>query len=225
MKVTSIAALALLALQAQAADTKTAADRAAAKPDPNGNLIGLTTANGKLVYNFINMWFNEHKAEAAWDQYVARKGYMNHAVYNATKSTMNKTFEQEKAEEARAAGPNTKFDIKQIVAQGNLVFVHIAATNGEGGVGPATGMPQGAAPAGAPANAGAGGPAPGGMAPGGAPPAGGMGGGGQSGDGKGPDEMLMILRVKDGKIVDHWDVHVPTNSDSVVFEGLDRQLP
>lgn len=220
-RLVSITALSVLAAAAtQAADAaKTAADKAAAKPDPNGNLIGLTTPNGKLAYNFIDMWFNEHKAEAAWDQYVARKGYMNHAVYNATKSTVNKTFEQEKAEEARAAGPNSKFDIKQIVAQGNLVFVHIAATNGEGGVGPATGMP--ATPTAAPANA----PAAGGMSPGGAPPAGGMAAGGPSGDGKGWDEMVMILRVKDGKIVDHWDMHVPTHSDSVVFEGLDRQLP
>jgi len=34
--------------------------------------------------------------------------------------------------------------------------------------------------------------------------------------------MVMILRIKDGKVVDHWDLHVPTNSDSVVFADLDR---
>lgn len=181
---------------------------AADKADPNGNMIGLKTANGKIAYDFINMWFNEHKAEAAWDKYVARKGYMNHAVYSATTKTVDHTFDQEKAEEKRAAGPNTHFEFKQLIAQGNLVFAHIAATNGQGGVGPATGEPsQGALQ-----------PEPG--ARGGRGP-----GGGPSGDGKGPDEMLMILRVHKGKIVDHWDVHVPTNSDSVVFEGLDRELP
>ncbi len=236
--ITTITLSVLAGAAVQAADL-TAADKAAAKPDPNGNLVGLTTANGKLAYNFIDMWFNEHKSEAAWDKYVARKGYMNHAVYNATKSTVNKTFEEEKAEEARAAGPGTKFDIKQIVAQGNLVFVHIAASNGQGGQGAATGMPEQGAlsaagmnatpPAGGMAPGDNGGPPAGGMTPGanGVPPAGappGMGGG-SSGDGKGPDEMVMILRVKDGKIVDHWDMHIQTNSDSVVFEGLDRKLP
>jgi predicted SnoaL-like aldol condensation-catalyzing enzyme len=165
--------------------------------DPNGNLVGLETANGRLVYDFIDLWFNKHQPNAAFDKYVARTGYMNHAVYGATTATANRTFEQEKAEEARVAGPTTHFDVKQIVAQGNLVFVHIAATQGPAG------EPAGANPA-APARPAA--PMPG-------------------GDGKGPDEMIMILRVNNGKIVDHWDMHVPTNSDSVVFAGLDRKLP
>lgn len=177
--------------------------------DPDGNLIGLKTANGRLAYDFINLWFNEHQADAAWDKYVARHGYMNHAVYNATTKTVNHTFAEEKAEEARAAGPHTVFKIKQLIAQGNLVFVHIAASQGEGGQGAATGVPEGAAP-------GASGPAAGRQ---------GSGGPGPQGDGKGDDELVMILRVHHGKIVDHWDLHVPTNSDSVVFEGLDRKLP
>ena len=182
---------------------------ASAAADPNGNLIGLKTANGRLVYNFINLWFNEHQSEAAWDKYVARHGYMNHAVYNATTQTVNHTFAEEKAEEARAAGPHTVFKIKQLVAQGNLVFVHIAASHGEGGQGPATGVTPGT-PSASAVNPAAG-PGPGGPGP--------------QGDGKGDDEMVMILRVHHGKIVDHWDLHVPTNSDSVVFEGLDRPLP
>ncbi|HTP38405.1 MAG TPA: hypothetical protein VMI92_02405 [Steroidobacteraceae bacterium] len=220
MKAKLLISMAALGMVATA--TALAADQAPAA-DPNGNMIGLTTPNGKLVYDFIDMWFNKHMAEAAWDKYVARQGYMNHAVYNATTKTVNKTFEEEKKEESRAAGPNTKFVFKQLIAQGNLVFVHIAASHGEGGVGPATGVPAaapaGAAPAGAPP-AGAGAPP-----PGGAMRAQGPGGPGMQGDGKGPDEMIMILRVNHGKIVDHWDLHVPTNSDSVVFEGLDRKLP
>jgi predicted SnoaL-like aldol condensation-catalyzing enzyme len=197
--------LGLTLLLAFAGGVQAQSPTATIPPDPNGNLVGLQTANGRLVYDFINLWFNEHQAEAAWDKYVARHGYMNHAVYNATTKTVNHTFAEEKAEEARAAGPHTVFKIKQLIAQGNLVFVHIAASRGEGGVGAATGVPAAATPPAAAA------PAPGGP--------------GLQGDGKGDDEMVMILRVHHGKIVDHWDLHVPTNSDSVVFEGLDRPLP
>lgn len=201
--------LGLTALLVFAGGARALTAAATAAADPDGNLIGLKTANGRLVYEFINLWFNEHQSAAAWDKYVARHGYMNHAVYNATTKTVNHTFEEEKAEEARAAGPHTVFKIKQLIAQGNLVFVHIAASHGEGGQGAATGMPAATPPP--PAGA--------------ATAASGPGGPGPQGDGKGDDEMIMILRVHHGKIVDHWDLHVPTNSDSVVFEGLDRPLP
>jgi len=43
----------------------------------------------------------------------------------------------------------------------------------------------------------------------------------QGGPGPG-DEMVMILRVRDGKITDHWDLHDALKEDSVVFSGLDR---
>jgi predicted SnoaL-like aldol condensation-catalyzing enzyme len=236
----SAAVLGMLSV-ASAHAAQTPADIAAAKPDPNGNLIGLKTANGKLVYNFIDLWFNQHKQPEAWDTYVARKGYMNHSVFGANTGTINHTYEEEKAAEARAGG-NSHFDIKQIVSQGNLVFVHIAITQAAGGQGAPGGAPpagadgaMGAGPGGAPQGAGA---PPAGGAPQGAPPSGagpqaagamgaeGMGGGGgMSGDGLGPREMVMILRVKDGKVVDHWDLHVATNSNSVVFSELDRKLP
>lgn len=36
------------------------------------------------------------------------------------------------------------------------------------------------------------------------------------------DEIIEILRVKNGKIVDHWDIHAPLKEDSTVFLGLDR---
>jgi len=171
--------------------------------DPNGNLIGLTTPNGRLVWDFIDMWFNKGEAPQAWDKYVAREGFYNQAVYNSTTATANYSFAQEKAAEAGAggaAGPGAppgpvpgqgpNFKLEQIVAEGNLVFVHIAARPN-----PANSRPGAAIP-----TAG-------------------------TGDGKGPDEMIMILRVKNGKIVDHWDIHVPTNSNSVVFAGLDRSIP
>ncbi|MFT3905985.1 MAG: hypothetical protein QM718_06765 [Steroidobacteraceae bacterium] len=196
----------LAATAAQAAQTP--ADIAAAKADPNGNLVGLKTENGKLAYNFIDLWFNQHKQSEAWDTYVARKGYMNHAVNGANTGTVNRTYEEEKASEANV-GTGAHFDIKQIIAQGNLVFVHIAATRSGGGVPPAGAAPNGAVPGGAPAG------------PGGGPPQGNPG----SGDGAGPRELVMVLRIKNGKVVDHWDLHVATNSNSVVFTGLDRDLP
>ncbi|MFT3906207.1 MAG: nuclear transport factor 2 family protein [Steroidobacteraceae bacterium] len=164
MKLTAmIPALALVALAGGAV----AADKTAPVDD---NMIGLTTPNGKLVYDFINLWFNEHKGAEAFDKYVSHDNYMNHAVYNSSKNK-HPSFEEEKAEEARIVPPNAKFEFKQLIAQGSLVFAHIHASQG--------------------------GPGPG-------------------------DEMVMILRVRDGKITDHWDLHTELKEDSVVFEGLVR---
>ena len=200
MKKVTLGLAAVIASGWLGAFAQDAATAALEKPDPNQNLIGLTTPNGRVAYDFVDMWFNQHQAAKAWDTYVARTGFENHAVYNSTTKSLHNSFDEEKSEEARAAGPHTVFDIKQVVAQGNLVFLHIAASNGGGGVGPATGNPP----------------------PGAAPAAAQNGPGPVVGDGKGPDEMVMILRIKDGKVVDHWDLHVPTNSDSVVFADLDR---
>jgi len=36
------------------------------------------------------------------------------------------------------------------------------------------------------------------------------------------NELIEIERLKDGKIVDHWDIHVPLKPDSMVFVGLNR---
>ena len=150
-----------------AADT---APATAAKPAYD-NMIGLTTADGKLVYDFINLWFNEKKGAEAFDKYVSHDNYLNHAVYN---SSVNKprTFEQEKEEEARIVPANGRFVFKQLIAQGGLVFAHINAfPDARGGPG---------------------------------------------------DEMVMILRVQNGKITDHWDLHTELQEDSAVFAGLDR---
>lgn len=150
-----------------------AALAAGASGQPGGvddNLIGLTTPNGKLAYDFINLWFNEHKPREAFDRYVSRDNYMNHAVYSASVN-QHKTFAQEREEEARATGaPSHRFEIKQLVSQGSLVFAHIHVT-----------IP------------------------------------GQPGN-----ELVMILRVRDGKVTDHWDLHEKLKADSAVFAGLDR---
>jgi len=164
-----VAALASLAFLS-GCTTAPAKPAAAAKP-VDDNLIGLTTPNGKLVYDFIDLWFNQHQGAAAFDKYVSHDNYMNHAVYSAS-SSKHLTFEEEKAEEVRAtSNPNLHFDVKQIVSQGSLVFVHIHAHN-------------------APDTPGR--------------------------------ELIMILRVRDGKITDHWDLHDALKEDSVVFSGLDR---
>lgn len=161
--------LVLGALSALTAMPCYAADSAKAKP-VDDNMIGLSTPNGKLVYDFINLWFNEHKGAAAFDKYVSRDNYMNHSVYSST-AKKNETFEEEKAEEVRVTPPGAIFDIKQLIAQGSLVFVHILAKKDKDAAG---------------------------------------------------DQMVMILRVRDGKIVDHWDIHVPLKEGTAVFEGLVR---
>jgi predicted SnoaL-like aldol condensation-catalyzing enzyme len=146
---------------------------AAAASAADDNMIGLSTPNGKLVYDFVNLWFNEHKTDEAFDKYVSKDHYMNHAVYDAS---VNKhpSFEEEKIAEARAVPPGSRFEFKQLIAQGSLVIAHIHAFQD-----------------------------------------------GSKKDDPG-DEMVMILRVRNGKIVDHWDLHVPLKPDSAVFAGLDR---
>lgn len=36
------------------------------------------------------------------------------------------------------------------------------------------------------------------------------------------NELVILLRIRDGKITDHWDLHAPLKADSAVFAGLDR---
>lgn len=147
----------------------TAANAADPKP-ADDNMIGLTTPNGKLVYDFINLWFNQHKGEEAFDKYVSRDNYMNHAVYSSTVDK-RKSFEEEKKEEAGMVPPGASFEFKQLIAQGSLVFAHILAKQNKDAVG---------------------------------------------------DEMVMILRVRNGKIIDHWDLHIELKPNSAVFSNLDR---
>jgi len=143
---------------------------AADKP-VDDNLIGLSTPNGRIAYEFIDLWFNQHKGADAWEKYVSHDNYMNHAVYSAS-TGKHPTFEEEKAEESRmGTNPALRFDIKQLISQGSLVFAHIHAHS-------------------SPDNPGR--------------------------------ELVMILRIRDGKITDHWDLHEALKEDSVVFSGLDR---
>jgi predicted SnoaL-like aldol condensation-catalyzing enzyme len=201
MKPSHLLLAAFMAASPVAAFAQDAATKALEKPDPNQALIGLTTENGRIAYNFVDTWFNQHKIDEAWDKYVSKEHFTNHAVESATTDKLNWTYKQWLAEE-RDATRGTHFDIKQVVAEGPWVFMHIAARQdapppNQPGVNPAPTQPAAA----------------------GAPPAGGPQGG-QQGDGKGPDELIMIMKVENGKITDHWDLHSPTNSNSVVFTGL-----
>jgi len=135
------------------------------------NLAGLETANGRLARDFVDLWFNQHKPEEAFERYVSHDNYMNHAVYSASVN-QPKSFEQEKQEESRATpSGGTHFDFKQIIVQGSLVFMHIQVVHAA--------------------------PDPG-------------------------SELVILLRIRDGKITDPWDLHAPLKPDSAVFAGLDR---
>jgi predicted SnoaL-like aldol condensation-catalyzing enzyme len=171
MQMKSLKIWALLATAALALSSSIAVS--AADNQAYDNMIGLTTPEGKLAHDFINLWFNEKKGAEAFDKYVSRDNYMNHAVYNSS-TTRPKTFEQEKEEETRIVPAGARFVFKQLIAQGGLVFAHINAFQGPGGPG---------------------------------------------------DEMVMILRVQNGKITDHWDLHAELKEDSAVFVGLDRVPP
>jgi predicted SnoaL-like aldol condensation-catalyzing enzyme len=141
---------------------------ASAAKDPN--MIGLTTENGRAAYDFIDMWFNQHKPLEAFDKYVSRDHYMNHT----TTTDVVQTFDSQKVFEASITPADAHFDVKQIVAQGDLVVMHIFAR-----------------------------------------------GGGQKAT-KNGDELVEFLRFRDGKIVDHWDFHVPLEDKSAVFTGMNR---
>lgn len=134
--------------------------------DPN--MIGLTTENGRLARDFVDLWFNQHKPLEAFDKYVSRTNYMNHT----TTTDVVQTFESEKRLEESMTTPTMHFEIKQIIAQGDLVVMHILATGGET---------------------------------------------------KNGDELVEFLRFRDGKVVDHWDFHVPIIDKSAVFTGMNRQ--
>lgn len=135
------------------------------------NLAGLDTPNGRLARDFVDLWFNQHKPEEAFDRYVSHDHYMNHAIYSASVNEP-KSFEQEKQEESRATpSGGTRFEFRQIIAQGSLVFMHIQVVH--------------------------------------APPDPGS-------------ELVILLRIRDGKITDHWDLHAPLKADSAVFADLDR---
>ena len=132
----------------------------AAQPD----LSGLSTANGKAAADMLDLWFNQHKVGEAFDKYVSRTDFTDHFG----KDTSTHAFEQVRANEIKITGANLHFDIKQLVAQGDLVFAHIHVTNGKPGFG---------------------------------------------------NELVEIMRFKAGRMVEHWNLHVPLEQESTQFFG------
>lgn len=127
------------------------------------DMIGLKTANGRIAAKMLDLWFNEHKPGEAFDKYVSRTDLTTHTPQKTTHS-----FEDTKAEEIQMTGTNLHFDIKQIVAQGDLVFAHIHVMNGKSEYG---------------------------------------------------RELVEIMRFSKGKMVEHWDLHVPLEQDPTAFFG------
>jgi len=134
------------------------------------NMAGADTPEAKVAMAWVNLAFNEHQMGEAFDKYVSRDNYMNHASGASSKD--KQTFAFEKAYEIRFFPPASRFEIKQVFAQGEYVVLQIHAFHGpEDRLG---------------------------------------------------DELVEFLRVQRGKIVDHWDLHIPVREDSLVFAGLDR---
>lgn len=145
----------------------------AADPAADPNMIGMNSENAKVAIGWLDLAFNKNKMAEAFDKYIAREGYVNHSVYGAS-TKKKQSFEEQKAAEMKAVPPGARFEFKQVIAQGDLVMVHIHAY---------ADPPKAE---------------------------------------KWGDEIVEILRVKNGKIVDHWDIHAPLKEDSMVFVGLDR---
>jgi predicted SnoaL-like aldol condensation-catalyzing enzyme len=119
------------------------------------NMIGLSTPNGRAVYDYFDLR-NQGKHKEASDKYMA-SDVVHHRTGASTKE-----------EPAHPANPH--FTVYQLVAQGDLVFVHIFATGGECKLG---------------------------------------------------EEMVQIMRLRDGKIIDIWNLWVPIKDDkSTIFTGM-----
>jgi len=142
----------------------------------SGNLVGMKSPNARIFAAWLDLGFNQQKMDEAFDSYVSRDNYVNHSVYGASTNT-KQSFEEEKAAEIKAMPHDARLEIKQIVAQGDLVIAHILAVSGAE----------------------------------------------DSNHRKFGDEIVVIVRIRNGKIVDHWDMHAALKEDSMVFVALDRK--
>lgn len=133
-------------------------------------LIGRTTANGRLAEKLIHIWFIEAKPAEVFDKYVSRTEYLDHYGDHTT------DYAQTRADEVKNTPPGGfNFQLKQLVAQGELVYTYVRATRG-------------------PNDPGYG------------------------------DEMVIIFRFKDGKLVESWNLHTPIEQDPTLFFGDRRPI-
>lgn len=122
---------------------------------------GRKSPAGKVVYEFLELMWNQRQPEAAFDKYVSQTNYHNRygGGPDVTAKAMNNGFAEEKVNEARVVkgmAEGRKFDFQKIIAQGDQVFVEVHGVGGR--------------------------PGPGSL-------------------------VWMLFRVKDGKIVEHADLH------------------
>ncbi len=134
------------------------------------DMKGAETPNGRIVREFVEMEFNQHKPAEAFDKHV-HKDYKNKYM-GSDRIIENNNFEGQKAAEARVfGGPQSasmSFQFKKIIASEDFVFVQ----------GLAKGSPDATG-----------------------------------------DMLIMLFRLKDGKIIEHWDMHsgLPKNSDLELY--------
>lgn len=138
----------------------TAVSAAAVARQPT-DLDGRKTPAGRVVYDFIQLMWNERQPEAAFDKYVSRTDYHNRYAGGPaiTEKAMHNGFAEERENEAKVVKsmpPGRRFDINKLFAQGDQVFVEVHGVGGR----------------------------------------------------EGPGSLVwMLFRVKDGKIVEHADLH------------------
>lgn len=84
------------------------------------DMVGLDTTNGKLAAKIIDLWFNQGKPAEVFDKYISKTDYFDHYGEHTT------NWAQTRADEVKMT-PSSGFDfrIRQLVAQGDLVFMHM----------------------------------------------------------------------------------------------------
>lgn len=134
------------------------------------DMKGADTPNGRIVRDFVDMEFNQHKPAEAFDKYV-HKDYKNKYM-GSPQVIENNNFEGQKAAEVRVFGgpmsAQLSLQFKKIIASEDFVFVQGLARRAPDATG---------------------------------------------------DQIWMLFRLKDGKIIEHWDLHaeLPANSDPELY--------
>lgn len=135
------------------------------------DLDGMKTANGKIVAEYLQMFWNDGKLNEAKKKYYSPK-MIEHGWLGMSSPPAGAAGADMPPPELPPGAAPVHADIKKVMVQGDLVFVHMHVTGGAGGE---PGKP-------APRNG---------------------------------ELMWVLYRVKDGKIVEHWDTHNPIPDDQV----------
>ncbi len=150
----------------------------AAEPDTAMQLA----QNKAVATSFLETIYNQHQPRKAYEKYASAR-FHHHAQWSGP-GTPEEIVKHniESSETMVKKFPQQKLEIKQVVADGNLVFVHSYYSNGPG-VGEEI------------TNA-------------------------KKGNQKGPktgEQVVDIMRIENGKIVEHWEVSQPTTDLGDVY--------